>query len=276
MGPTSHRRSTVLVAAIGALCSSLPAAVAAHAASASGSAAAPLQVAVSIATTAAVARSSTSMASANFDWHKNTEEVPAWVNCSVLRTQLDNPRLLAAAGALGTGAPTHGKEGGVLRIGGSEGDSIYYDTTGAGCPASWDPDFCLNMTKWEAMVEFASTTGMRIVFGLNAMNGRKSKTQQLNFTNIEALLNYTAAHKMDVYGFELGNELTDKVEPHVLGVDFVTLHGLLGKYWPDKSSRPLLIGPGESRAYAGPVRASCVRGGGLHLPGHHCATPCVC
>jgi len=50
-----------------------------------------------------------------------------------------------------------------------------------------------------------------------------------------------AARLQVVYGFEFGNELP-KVDPNVDGRDFLTLHGLLVKHWPNVSQRPRLIG----------------------------------
>jgi len=56
--------------------------------------------------------------SANFDWHLDTEEAPAWVNASIMRwgsngfINLEDTRLRTLTSAL---APMH------LRVGGSEG-----------------------------------------------------------------------------------------------------------------------------------------------------------
>ena len=60
-------------------------------------------------------------------------------------------------------------------------------------------------------------------------------------TNINALLAYTAAHNIHVYGFELGNEKCGP-PPALFANDYHALHELLVKYWPDRSTRPLLIG----------------------------------
>ena len=64
--------------------------------------------------------SSAMMASFNFDWHANGEEMPFWINMSAQLINLDSPMLLAAAKAM---APS------VLRIGGSEGDVLCYDVS---------------------------------------------------------------------------------------------------------------------------------------------------
>ena len=104
----------------------------------------------------------------NFDWHKNSEEPPAWVNMSAILLDLKNPLLVQAATAL---APGH------LRIGGSEGDVLVYDvpTKNSTCLSRGVNDtlMCLTMDRWKELVGFADQTGVQLVFGLNAMNGRK-------------------------------------------------------------------------------------------------------
>ena len=94
-----------------------------------------------------IAKTSAYMASFNFDWHKDNEEVPRWINSSALKIDLDSPMLNAAASAL---APA------VLRIGGSEGDVLCYDVPefGSTCASmnQTDPDMCLNMTRYKQLV----------------------------------------------------------------------------------------------------------------------------
>eukprot|EP00049_Salpingoeca_infusionum_P013611 m.253863 g.253863 ORF g.253863 m.253863 type:complete len:304 (+) comp15490_c0_seq3:40-951(+) len=66
---------------------------------------------ITINTTASHASTSDAYVSFNFDWHKDTEEVPVWINMSVQKIDLSNDMLLTAVKAL---APAH------LRVGGSE------------------------------------------------------------------------------------------------------------------------------------------------------------
>jgi heparanase 1 len=202
---------------------------------------------VSIDGTLPIAKTSTHLVSANFDWHKNSEEYPAWSgNVSAMTVDLESHGLRAAAKAL---AP------GILRIGGSEGDLIVYDVdgTGASCKGdpkhyAQDPAFCLTMVRWAALVTFAQETGMQLVFGLNAMTYRNCTllapcAKPLNLTNIEEFLSHTAQSGLRVYGFEMGNEKPN-IDPKTMANDVVRVARLLRKYWPDGSTihRPLLIG----------------------------------
>ena len=106
----------------------------------------------------AVAHTSRSLVSFNFDWHPGVVD-PSWDhNASAMTIDLHSPLLRAAAAAL---APGH------LRIGGSQGDMIVYDVEGDGCgPASGAPQpvqpaFCLSMGRWRELVAFAQDSGVR-------------------------------------------------------------------------------------------------------------------
>eukprot|EP00750_Incisomonas_marina_P029041 INCI7031.11.p1 GENE.INCI7031.11~~INCI7031.11.p1 ORF type:complete len:538 (+),score=62.74 INCI7031.11:363-1976(+) len=186
----------------------------------------------------AVATTSQEMVSFNLDWHENNEETPLWINMSALVLDLKNPKLVAAAKAL---SPA------VLRIGGSEGDVLCYDVPQFNSTCAdmnqTDPAMCLPMGRLEELCEFASNTGLSMAFGLNAVWGRKDHdlNNPLDFTNIEALLAYVSSQKLEIFGFELGNEKCGPPPP-ILAGDYWKLKGLLEKYWPDAKSRPRLIG----------------------------------
>ena len=133
---------------------------------------------VSIDTSHAIAHTSPALVSFNLDWHKNTEEYPAWShNASAMTIDLTSARLRAAVTAL---APGH------LRIGGSEGDRIVYDVAGDGCgpasgaPQPFDPAFCLSMSRWRELTAFAADCGVSLVLGLNAMTFRSSVNDPIN------------------------------------------------------------------------------------------------
>ena len=172
------------------------------------------------------------------DWHKNSEEPPAWINMSVTRLPLDNKMLRQAAAAL---APAY------LRIGGSEGDVAVYDVPqyNSTCVSmnQTDPDMCLSMDRWEQVVQFAADTGLQLVFGLNAIWGRSDHDQKkpLDLTNIGALLRYTAERKLRVHGFELGNEKPG-IPADIYASDYKALRKLIDNLWPQSEDRPLLIG----------------------------------
>ena len=111
---------------------------------------------------------------------------------------------------------------------------------------------CLSMRRYTELVGFAKSTGLRLVFGLNAIAGRGRGAaggtddwreryigQRLDLANIRALLLYTAAHHLDVYAFQLGNEMTQYQNLHD---DFVRLRALINSIWRSAATRPLLVG----------------------------------
>ena len=63
----------------------------------------------------------------------------------------------------------------VLRIGGSEGDVLCYDVPDFNSTCAdmnqTDPLMCLPMKRYEQLLQFASDTGLNLVFGLNAVYG---------------------------------------------------------------------------------------------------------
>ncbi|XP_065843791.1 uncharacterized protein [Oscarella lobularis] len=182
----------------------------------------------------AIGMTSDGYVSFNFDWHLNSEESPAWYNSSVLVLDLKNPQLVYLASQL---SPGH------LRVGGSEGDVAIYDV---GTHSPCKPGFCMSMDRWHELVEFCQAAKIRLVFGLNAMYGRKNKTSHFDSTNTQALLEYTAKNKLPVYGFEFGNELQSKIDPSYMADDYITIRQMINELWPDSSTRPWLIGPDEN------------------------------
>lgn len=68
---------------------------------------------------------------------------------------------------------------------------------------------CLTPARWEALLEFASATGLRIILGLNGCVGRLSNTTAMNTSNAAAVIAATAAspHAASLWGFELSNEV---------------------------------------------------------------------
>ena len=120
-----------------------------------------ITVNVSVETDRALAFTTPSLVSFNLDWHKNSEEPPAWSrNTSANDVDLQSPSLRAAAAAL---SPAN------LRVGGTEGDHIVYDIAGDGCgpstgaPQPVDPAFCFSMTRWRELVTFAVDCGLSLV-----------------------------------------------------------------------------------------------------------------
>ncbi|XP_065178266.1 uncharacterized protein LOC135808944 [Sycon ciliatum] len=191
-------------------------------------------VTVSVNGSAVLATTGAGLFSGNFDWHLNNEEPPAWDNCSINIMKINDTKTIYLASQL---SPGH------LRIGGSEGDVMIYDI-GEHLPCK--PGFCLSMDRWQQIVAFSQETDLKLVFGLNCMYGRANKSAQWDKRNSDAFLQYTAQHKLPVYGFEVCNEKQGQVHADVMADSYQDVHEMLVKYWPDVATRPKLIGPDEN------------------------------
>lgn len=170
--------------------------------------------------TAPLAFTSSRFTSFNFDWHKDDEEPPLWLNCSVQLIDLQSPALHSAVQGLK----------GRLRIGGSEEDDVVYNVTGNECEVKGtDPAFCLSMDRWKEIVQFTSSNDIDLVFGLNAMD-RADNDRAENFSNIESFLQFTFDEGLKVWGFEFGNELP-AINEKVDAADFISLYNLIQSIW---------------------------------------------
>jgi len=70
----------------------------------------------------------------------------------------------------------------------------------------------------------------------------------LDTSNAEAFLTYLRDHQIGpIYGFELGNEISNPYAPHLTIQenvdDYNTLNNLITKVWPNAQNRPPIIGP---------------------------------
>ena len=77
------------------------------------------------------------------------------------------------------------------------------------------------MSRWEQIVEFAESTGIELVFGLNGAT-RASSTTPLDWSikNTQNFVTYVAEHNAAaIYGFELGNEKCGQIDPTVYAND---------------------------------------------------------
>lgn len=172
----------------------------------------------------------------NLDWHYDGEEWPSWRGCSVANMSLTEPNLVFLAKSL---APA------VLRVGGSEGDLVVYETPSSPCPP--DPNrtlFCLTMARWAEINAFAAATGNKVAFGLNAMSGRTNKTCPhcpWDPNNARDFLQYSQAQGIAPAFFEFGNELSPFVAWQQYAKDVLVLRGLLDSVWPDAATRPKLV-----------------------------------
>jgi hypothetical protein len=177
---------------------------------------------------------------------------PGWENTSILTIDLDDSRFGLLMSQL---AP------GILRVGGGGEFKIVMDVNST-CAARGTPAIvCLTMSRWGKILAFAKRTGVQLVWGLGAQR-RDNGTAPLDFSNIAAFLDYTAALGPTILyngtdagggllGFELGNELDGgdyttgaAVLPEVLAEDYRTLRALINSKWAKPGSvRPLLVGP---------------------------------
>lgn len=68
---------------------------------------------------------------------------------------------------------------------------------------------CLTRARWEALLEFAAATGLRLILGLNGCVGRMSNATGMNTSNAAALISATAVspYASALWGFELSNEV---------------------------------------------------------------------
>lgn len=210
------------------------------------SGAAPVPVTLSVDAGRVVHTVSDRYVSANLDWHLDSEEFPAWVNSSANVIDLASPNLRVLAAGL---APAH------LRIGGSEGDSIVFDTPAGGACAALNatPGFCLTPARLAALLEFAYSNKLSISFGLDAMLDRPSPAARQGargVANVRALLEFMSTliplPTPDApLVLEYGNELEYKVDVEPYAADVVALRATIDAVWaargapPDR--RPLLV-----------------------------------
>ena len=129
----------------------------------------------------------------------------------------------------------------VLRVGGSEGDLVVYETPGKPCP--FNTTFCLTMARWAEINEFAAATNLDIAFGLNAMSGRLNKTCPTcpwDSSNTADFLTYTATKNWSTLKYlEFGNELTPFVAYETYAADVLVLRGLIDSLFTE--NKPKLV-----------------------------------
>ena len=145
---------------------------------------------------AAAATTSDAYVGFTLDWWAPDEgcSPEGWgADASVLRVDLDSPKLRALAAAL---APAP------LRVGGSRDKSAVYAVPGSGVDASdaqaCPPDTCLTAARWDELHAFANATGTGLVFGLSYPEATDAATGApvagaWNGTQARALLEYSAS-----------------------------------------------------------------------------------
>jgi len=173
---------------------------------------------------------------------------------------MNNSALRILASAL---SPAH------LRVGGTQADYDVFAVSGfenfdcSNPPHPMTSYRCKTVTASEvdALIDFVTATNLTLVYGLNDLFGRPTKTKPehplcsstscpaRNQSNIEALFRYLRGKHPNapIYAFELGNELNSclngTVGAQTQAMDFGALQKLIQSYWQSPSSPPFLVGP---------------------------------
>jgi hypothetical protein len=182
------------------------------------------------------------------------------------RLDLSAPLLIRLAKALG---PAH------LRVGGTQADyNVYAFGAYAGFDCKRPPTpmtsyrcRVVTPTMWTELLDFVQQTDLSLVYGLNNLFGRPTKTSPetklcgggdpamdacpvRNQSNLEALLAWTVhSSPSAIFGLELGNELNTCLNgiagAQTQADDFAALGALLRRLWSGQapSHMPILIGP---------------------------------
>ncbi|KAK8682982.1 hypothetical protein V6N13_039058 [Hibiscus sabdariffa] len=113
---------------------------------------------------------------------------------------------------------------------------------------------CLPLKRWDELNAFFAESGAKIIFGLNALAGRTVRSGRpavgpWNYTNAESFIRYTVGKNYDIYGWELGNELSGsgvgtRVTAKQYAADTAALKSIVQKIYKDVDLKPLIISPG--------------------------------
>ncbi|KAL5850574.1 hypothetical protein ACOSQ4_008587 [Xanthoceras sorbifolium] len=176
----------------------------------------------------------------------------SWGRASLLNLDLNNIIFLNAIKAF---SPLK------IRLGGSLQDKVIYEDSKQPCVqfAKKDSEMfgftqgCLPMRRWDELNAFFKKSGAKIIFGLNALNGRTIKADGAkgawDYTNAESLISYTVNKNYTIHGWELGNELCGsgvgtKVAADQYTSDTISLQKLVQNIYRDAEPKPLIIAPG--------------------------------
>ncbi|KAF8012100.1 hypothetical protein BT93_I0278 [Corymbia citriodora subsp. variegata] len=195
---------------------------------------------------------------ATLDWwppEKCDYGVCSWHSASLLNLDLSNKILLNAVKAF---SPLK------IRLGGTLQDKVLYNTSDLKEPCtSFVKDSsimfgftqgCLPMARWDQLNAFFEESGAKIIFGLNALNGRTIPSQgpavgAWDSTNAESFIRYTVNKNYKIFGWELGNELSGngvgtRVAAGQYASDTISLTNLVLDIYKDVEPKPLILAPG--------------------------------
>jgi heparanase 1 len=118
-----------------------------------------------------------------------------------------------------------------LRIGGTTADKVYYDMSDTPVASAPQPYlYVMTRAQWDAVNDFATATGMRVLFTINAGPGPRDASLAWKPDNAQTLLAYTASKGYAVALWELGNEVNA----------FPLAHGLSFKITPDQFAQDVV------------------------------------
>uniref|UniRef100_A0A5B7C9A5 Putative heparanase-like protein 3 n=1 Tax=Davidia involucrata TaxID=16924 RepID=A0A5B7C9A5_DAVIN len=179
----------------------------------------------------------------------------SWGMASLLNLDLSNPIFLNAIKAF---SPLK------IRLGGTLQDKVIYQSSGVQQPCTQFvknsaamfgfTQGCLPMSRWDELNIFFKKSGAKIIFGLNALNGRTigsdgSAVGAWNSTNAESLIRYTVNKGYTIHGWELGNELSGNgigasIAADQYVSDVKSLQNLVQNIYRGFQVKPLVLGPG--------------------------------
>ncbi|CAH9110521.1 unnamed protein product [Cuscuta europaea] len=203
----------------------------------------------------AIARTDSDFICATLDWwpaDKCDYGTCAWDHASLLNLDLSNVIFFNAIKAF---SPLK------IRLGGTLQDNVIYETEDHSQPClpfvKNDTEVfhfsqgCLPLSRWDELNTFFNKSGAVIIFGLNALNGRRSaKTNEAwDSTNAESLIRYSVKKGYTIYGWELGNELSGSgvgvsINADRYAHDTIHLHDLVQIIYKDIEAKPLILAPG--------------------------------
>nr|GMC58587.1 heparanase-like protein 3 [Ipomoea batatas] len=175
----------------------------------------------------------------------------SWDHASLLNLDLGNAILLNAIKAF---SPLK------IRLGGTLEDDLIYETEDHSQPCLpfvkketevfQYTQGCLPLSRWDELNAFFQKSGAVIIFGLNALYGRRPSHVNTPWisTNAESLIRYTVKKGYTIRGWELGNELSGSgvgfsIAADQYALDTIHLHNVVQIIYKDIEAKPLILGP---------------------------------
>ncbi|KAK3043769.1 hypothetical protein RJ639_001965 [Escallonia herrerae] len=179
----------------------------------------------------------------------------SWGSASLLNLDLSNTILVNAIKAF---SPLK------IRMSGTLQDKVVYQSIGDHQPCGQFvrntvemfgfTHGCLPMSRWDQLNTFMRQAGAKVIFGLNALSGRTTRSDGLavgawNSSNAESLIRYTVNKGYAIHGWELGNELSGngvgaRVAADQYVSDLISLQNTVQNICSGFEVKPLVLGPG--------------------------------